>query len=101
MSSRDNRLQPVHREGVGFISDLENKKFLWSVRQPCKDLCRGGTAEVLKHPLTLRVETCSKKFRRTEQTSAQTKDVNWEPQFEVRIAGTLNLETQVEMKALI
>ena len=25
-SSRDNRLQPVHRDGVGFIPYLENKK---------------------------------------------------------------------------
>ena len=35
-----------------------------------------------------------------EQTSDQTEDVNWEPLSEVRRAGTLNLETQVEMKAL-
>ena len=27
-SSRYNRLQPVHRDGVRFITDLENKKFL-------------------------------------------------------------------------
>ena len=35
-----------------------------------------------------------------EQTTDQTEDVNWEPLSEVRRAGTPNLETQVEMKAL-
>ena len=48
-SSRDNRLQPVHRDQIGFIPDLENKKISQSIREPCKDLCRGATAEVLKH----------------------------------------------------
>ena len=35
-----------------------------------------------------------------EQTSTQTKDMNWEPLSEVRRAWTPNLEIQVEMKAL-
>ena len=35
-----------------------------------------------------------------EQTSTQTKDVNWEPLAEVRRAGTPNFETQEEMKSL-
>ena len=36
----------------------------------------------------------------TEKTSAQTKDVNWDHLSEVRRAGTPNLETQEEIKAL-
>ena len=35
-----------------------------------------------------------------EQTSAQTKGVNWDPLSEVRRAGELNLETQEVIKAL-
>ena len=35
-----------------------------------------------------------------EQTSAQTKDVNWDPLSEVRRAGTPNLKTQEEIKTL-
>ena len=36
---------------------------------------------------------------RMEQTSDQTEGVNWAPRSEVRIDGTPNLETQVEIKA--
>ena len=35
-----------------------------------------------------------------KKTSNQTKDMNWEPLSKVKRAGTPNLETQVEMKAL-
>ena len=36
-----------------------------------------------------------------EQTSDQMEDVNWAPRSEVRIDGTANLETQVEIKAQV